>query len=296
MELLGVRFAPLNTPLERRLQTLAACCWFITLAFGPMMCISFMAYVILCTRYSILALLYLMWIWYDRDICNKGGRRSKWARQWRWWKYFCNYFPIRLVKTVDLDPAKSYMLCVFPHGVLSTGAFGSFATDGANFSEIFPGLTPYLVTLAGHFVTPFIRELCLILGGCPASVDGLSYVLSRPGNAVALVVGGASESLECRPGTYRIILKRRKGFVKLALKYGNPLVPVFSFGETDLYDQLKNPKGSWLRRAQELCRKITGIAPVVPLGRGLFQYSFGIVPQRRPVTTVGKYHYYSFVS
>jgi 2-acylglycerol O-acyltransferase 2 len=51
-------------------------------------------------------------------------------------------------------------------------------------------------------------------------VDGLNYVLSRPGNAVALVVGGASESLESRPGTYKIILKRRKGFVKLALMHG----------------------------------------------------------------------------
>lgn len=64
-------------------------------------------------------------------------------------------------------------------------------------------------------------------------------------------------------------------------------MPVFSFGETDLYDQMNNPKGSWLRWAQELCRRITGIAPVVPLGRGLFQYSFGIVPHRRPVNTVG---------
>jgi hypothetical protein len=61
---------------------------------------------------------------------------------------------------------------------------------------------------------------------------------------------------------------------------------VFSFGETDLYNQLDNPKGSWLRWCQELCRRITGIAPVVPLGRGLFQYSFGVVPRRRPVTTV----------
>jgi hypothetical protein len=71
------------------------------------------------------------------------------------------------------------------------------------------------------------------------------------------------------------------------LLHRTPLVPVFSFGETDLYDQVDNPEGSWLRWAQELCRRITGIAPVVPLGRGLFQYSFGIVPHRRPVTTVG---------
>ena len=72
------------------------------------------------------------------------------------------------------------------------------------------------------------------------------------------------------------------------LFFRTPLVPVFSFGETDLYDQVHNPEGSLLRRMQELCRKLTGIAPVLPLGRGLFQYSFGIIPMRKSVYTVGK--------
>lgn len=71
------------------------------------------------------------------------------------------------------------------------------------------------------------------------------------------------------------------------MSHRTPLVPVISFGETDVYDQLNNPEGSWLRWAQELCRRVTGIAPVALLGRGLFQYSFGVVPLRRPVTTVG---------
>lgn len=68
-----------------------------------------------------------------------------------------------------------------------------------------------------------------------------------------------------------------------------PLVPVFSFGETDLYSQVDNPEGSFLRWVQESWKKVTGVAPVLPIGRGLFQYSFGIVPQRRPVTVVGKF-------
>jgi hypothetical protein len=71
------------------------------------------------------------------------------------------------------------------------------------------------------------------------------------------------------------------------MSHRTPLVPVISFGEPDVYDQVQNPEGSWLRRAQEFCRRVTGIAPVALLGRGLFQYSFGVVPQRRPVTTLG---------
>lgn len=40
------------------------------------------------------------------------------------------------------------------------------------------------------------------------------------GNAVIIVVGGASEALLCRPGVSTIYLKNHKGFVKLALKTG----------------------------------------------------------------------------
>lgn len=66
-----------------------------------------------------------------------------------------------------------------------------------------------------------------------------------------------------------------------------PLVPVISFGETDLFNQVENPEGSFLRKLQEFLRKVTGIAPIMFIGRGFFQYNFGLVPRRSPVTTVG---------
>ena len=44
---------------------------------------------------------------------------------------------------------------------------------------------------------------------------------SDGGNCVALVVGGAPESLYSRPGRkIRLFLKRRFGFIKLALQTG----------------------------------------------------------------------------
>lgn len=76
---------------------------------------------------------------------------------------------------------------------------------------------------------------------------------------------------------------------KMLLKhYSAPLVPVFSFGEPDVYRPLSNPEDSLLRRFQETVRKITGISPMFPIGRGMFQYSVGVVPLRTPVTTVGE--------
>ena len=41
----------------------------------------------------------------------------------------------------------------------------------------------------------------------------------------------------------RLIIKKKKGFVKLALKCGVSLVPTFSFGEASIYDKVTKGKG-----------------------------------------------------
>ena len=56
------------------------------------------------------------------------------------------------------------------------------------------------------------------------------------------MVGGAEESLNARPGIYKLVLKNRKGFVRIAIETGASLVPVFSFGEVEVYDQMYHPK------------------------------------------------------
>lgn len=55
-----------------------------------------------------------------------------------------------------------------------------------------------------------------------AALSGLRRALSDPcgGRLVVLVVGGAREAQLSEPGDYRIVLKRRKGFVRLALQEG----------------------------------------------------------------------------
>ena len=66
------------------------------------------------------------------------------------------------------------------------------------------------------------------------------------------------------------------------------LVPVFAFGENDLFNQVSNPPGSWLRNMQDRIQKKIAFAPVFFYGRGIFQYTFGLLPHRRPVNVVGK--------
>lgn len=72
------------------------------------------------------------------------------------------------------------------------------------------------------------------------------------------------------------MLKDRKGFIKLAIQTGAALVPVFSFGENDIYDQFSGTK---IRKFQSIFKKFTGIVPPIVVGHGL-------VPRQVPITTV----------
>lgn len=213
-------------------------------------------------------------------------------RNWTWWSYFSDYFPARLEKVADaeLNKEKNYLFCCFPHGIIPAGPFCAFVSKRSGFERIFPEHTPYPLTLTLNFYIPFFRELCLGLGACSASADSIRHLLMRPGggNAVGLSVGGAAEAYFCRPGEYKLVLKKRKGFIRIALQTGAPLVPVISFGETDLFDQVRGEENSRFHKFQEFVRKVTSIAPVLPIGRGFLQDSIGIIPRRKPLTCLGK--------
>ncbi|KAL3277964.1 hypothetical protein HHI36_013304 [Cryptolaemus montrouzieri] len=284
-----LKFAPINLPIKRRIQTLSAAVWIYTLVFGGLISFSITLYLILYTRLWWLTLIYVVWAYFDRHTPETGGRRIDSVRESEWWGYFRNYFPIRLYRLpwLKFPTDKNYLFCCFPHGLLTGGAFSVFATEHGEFRDYFPGLKPHLCVLDQHFNNPFLRELYLALGMCSPSARSLNYLLSKPGggNAVALVVGGVAEAYYCKPRQYKLVLKNRKGFIKIALKNGSSLVPLFSFGETDIFDQYTS-NSPWFKQVQESIRKVIGLAPIIPLGRGFFQYSFGIIPQRRSIAVV----------
>eukprot|EP00088_Acartia_fossae_P045718 TRINITY_DN4926_c0_g1_i6.p1 TRINITY_DN4926_c0_g1~~TRINITY_DN4926_c0_g1_i6.p1 ORF type:complete len:150 (+),score=30.17 TRINITY_DN4926_c0_g1_i6:40-489(+) len=79
-----------------------------------------------------------------------------------------------------------------------------------------------------------------------------------------------------------LVIKKRKGFVKLALETGSQLVPVFSFGEKELFFQ---PAGYNSFLEKHLVNKI-GFYPVAFSGRGYAQNWFGILPRKQPIHVV----------
>lgn len=145
---------------------------------------------------------------------------------------------------------------------------------------------PYrFLTVTFNFLVPVWREILLGMGFISASRESAIACLKK-GLSVAVVVGGALESLDAKPGTADLTLARRKGFVRLALEQGADLVPVYNFGESELFEQVPNPKGSLLRSIQEKFIRWIGWTVPAFYGRGVFNYDCGVLPRRVPLVTV----------
>jgi 2-acylglycerol O-acyltransferase 2 len=126
------------------------------------------------------------------------------------------------------------------------------------------------------------------MGVASVSRQSCENILSHggPGASIVIVIGGAGEALNARPGTNNLILRKRFGFVKMAINQGVSLVPVFSFGENDIYEQLDNTPGTKIRSVQKGMQKALGWTMPLFHGRGLFNYNLGVLPHRRPITTI----------
>ncbi|CAE7583083.1 DGAT2B [Symbiodinium natans] len=236
--------------------------------------------------------LYVAWYMLADTAPLRGGRFLPSLRQRNFWRHFAAYFPMSLTRTAKLDPKRNYIFGYHPHGVISMGALCNFTTEATGFSALFPGLSLRLLTLGLNFRIPVFREYLLGIGVNDVSRKSIEGNLARgPGASVMIVIGGARESLETAPGTNKLILGNRKGFVKLALQRGASLVPVYSFGETDLFGVYASNR---FRRLQLWLQKQLGFGIPFFFGRALtggvlhrvFGMNRGVMPLRMPVQSV----------
>jgi len=88
-----------------------------------------------------------------------------------------SYFPLKVVKTCDLNPSRNFVLCSHPHGFGAFGARGAFAGDRAAFKAEFPQLTPRLLIHRVFFYIPICREFALASGYLSASKSSLEFMM-----------------------------------------------------------------------------------------------------------------------
>jgi len=124
------------------------------------------------------------------------------------------------------------------------------------------------------------------LGMGDVSEESCKNILTKKKESIMIVIGGAHESLDAHKREYKLTLKKRKGFCRIALETGSHLVPVFAFGENALFDQVDNPEGSTLRKIQTWMQNTLGFTLPLFHGRGICLYDYGILPRRQELNTV----------
>ena len=193
-------FAPLNIPFHRRVET--ACVFFlfclpILFLVLNLYCLFFSPWYL---RYPYLACLAYSVLLLTAHQRGTSPLRSAYVRSGRLFAYFRDYFPITLYPpTAPLTPTRSYILGYHPHGIISVGAITAFASNACRWDAVMGRdgqLVSHLVTLDAQFRLPFWNLLLLCCGVVDSSRACIDRLLSRPGNVVVIVLGGASESLD----------------------------------------------------------------------------------------------------
>ena len=218
------------------------------------------------------------------DDYKTGKRTSKAVENATWfWDLMGRYFGLTL--TTDLDgettsmkeqlmaSGRPILFGFHPHGIYPfTCVYG---TLHSMWKEKI-GVRPSVHAASVLFGPPLLREMCMWIGGRDVSRQSLDQQL-RNGDAAMLVPGGQAEMrMSHSSSKIMTLVSKHKGFVRLALRNGATLVPVFSFGEHLLMDNVRLPAiQTWF------IRKLGFGYPHFPYGR-----LFLPIPRREHVSLV----------
>jgi hypothetical protein len=183
----------------------------------------------------------------------------------KWWDYILSYADATFVRTHELEKDGTYMFCFAPHGAL---AVCRGATCGSVWKQMFPGVHGRWASFGAAFFIPGVREFSLFSGAIDASKRVLKAALGR-GESVFIIPGGSQELMltDGKSTDTKLVLKNRKGFAKLAIESGVPIVPVFCFGEKWVHDLASPPEP-----IRSMFYNATKMVPMTIVGRwGTFQ-------------------------
>ncbi|KAG7397773.1 hypothetical protein PHYBOEH_000227 [Phytophthora boehmeriae] len=116
-----------------------------------------------------------------------------------------------------------------PHGVLSNG----WAFNGAHHMSFERAHCRWLVA-ENLFWFPIMRDLLNWMDFNSVAKSTFQRIMAT-GQNLCLIPGGFEEATLYERGKHRVYIKKRFGFIKLALQYGYKVHPVYTFGEEFAY-------------------------------------------------------------
>jgi 1-acyl-sn-glycerol-3-phosphate acyltransferase len=183
------------------------------------------------------------------------------------------YFSLKVVWDEHLlEQNQNYIFVAPPHGLIP---FGNILM--LMFSRLMFGFSFYGLTASNVLKIPVVRHFMGMLGCVDASRKTAIRLLEEKKN-VGIATGGIAEMFEngFQSKNETIVLRNRKGFVRLAFETGTPIICLYNFGNTAAMSAITDPWGI----AQALSRKIK-LALTMGFGR------FGLpVPFRVPIVVI----------
>ena len=204
-----------------------------------------------------------IWLFYLPFYCDlseyNGWRISRKFRNSIAAHIFQYIFKCRLVPTSKIE--SQCIMAVHPHGIIPFASITNLASDVTGFASLYPTLADKRVVIAATscFLVPGYRDLLVSSGVLDCSRFNAEYYLQK-GWTVIVLPGGAREALYSNPDVDWLDLRRKLGFIRLAMKYGVKLVPCYSFNEVDYISQIPLPS----------------VPSILQSFRNLFQQTFGI--------------------
>jgi len=168
------------------------------------------------------------------------------------------------------------MILIFVCVCLLCACAGFWATRGPEFRKAYPGLDVDVCAASVMFYAPIVRDVCMWAGGREVSGSAIRLALKKK-RSILLVPGGQREMRHSTPDPHTLkMVTRHRGFIRIAIEHGTPLVPVLSLGETMLLQNVHAP------RMQEYTLRTVGFMfPMWPFGRW-----YSPLPNPHPVAVV----------
>ncbi|KAF4027837.1 Diacylglycerol acyltransferase domain-containing protein [Phytophthora infestans] len=172
------------------------------------------------------------------------------------------YFSGTIIRMAPLDPEKQYVLSFHPHGIMPISVMWLQFT--AQWRKLFPNFYAHILTASILHQIPLARDVLHFYGSREVTRSAFAYTLQQK-ESVLLVPGGQAEMLQQQSAKNEVrVYTHHKGFIRLAIEHGVPLVPVLSFKEGEMMDNVQAPM---LQRW--FVKKLAFPFPYFPYGRGM---------------------------
>jgi len=167
--------------------------------------------------------------------------------------------PEKLIKSASSKEAQ-FIFAAFPHG---TSSDYRILMDGM-LPAVLPSIANKVRVLTASiiFKLPLVREIALWTSCVDARKEVAERLVDKK-YSLFVLPGGMDEQIITEHQKEKIYLKNRKGFIRLALQKGVPVVPVYVFGTSDHYTTSSVWFGvrHWVMKNLRVC---------IPLARGLW--------------------------